>query len=104
MATFELPDQKFCEQELSELKEDIPIIEEEKVTAFETGLLLAQNHTKTTPFWEQIDWTTIYAPEEVRIPIPAYFLRGGKANDLFQHFEEEKEEARKQKDKGKGAL
>lgn len=88
------------EQELAELKKDIPWIEEEKVTTFEIGLLLAKDHTDKTLVWDQIDWTTLWISEQIDIPVPTYFLQARKVKYLVcQYMRQKKDDATK---KGKG--
>ena len=69
--------------------------------AFETGLLLAQDHVDKTPVWDQINRTTLKVPEQVGVYVPAYFLQKGKVKELVhQQMKKKKEDATKKK-KGK---
>ena len=64
---------KTCEEEVNEYRQAIPQLEEDKLLAFESGLLVARDHVDRSKVWDQIDWTTIRIPTNIEASVPLYF-------------------------------
>ena len=77
-----------CESR-SHLSNVIKVIEQEKASNFESGLILARQHTEGYPGWEQIDWSCFKAPARVETPVPPYFLHPGRIKDVMKNFSTE---------------
>ncbi len=75
---------KIAQQDITEYRHDIPRIEEEKLLAFESGLLVARHHVDRFPVWDKIDWTSLKVPANIDAPVPSYSLQQGKIKHLSQ--------------------
>ena len=80
---------KSCEQEIAEYRQDIPQLEEDKLLAFESGLLVAQDHVDRSKVWDQIDWTTIRIPSNIEATVPPYFRQPGKIRKFSLEYDKQ---------------
>ena len=80
---------KACEQEIAEYRQDIPQLEEDKLLAFESGLLVARDHADRSKVWDQIDWTTIRIPSNIEATVPPYFRQPGKIRKLSREYDKQ---------------
>ena len=80
---------KACEEEIAEYRQAIPQLEEDKLLAFESGLLVARDHAYQSKVWDQIDWTTIQIPSNIKATVPLYFRQPGKIRKLSREYDKQ---------------
>ena len=80
---------KACEEEIVEYRQAIPQLEEDKLLAFESGLLVARDHVDRSKVWDQIDWTTIRIPSNIEATVPPYFRQPGKIRKLSREYDKQ---------------
>ena len=80
---------KACEQEIAEYRQAIPQLEEDKLLAFESGLLVARDHADRSKVWDQIDWTTIRIPSNIEATVLPYFHQPGKIRKLSREYDKQ---------------
>ena len=89
---------KACEQEIAEYRHDISQLEEDKLMAFESGLLVAREHADRSKVWDQIEWTTIRIPNNIEATFSPYFRQPGKIRNLAREYDKQCETS-KEKEK-----
>ena len=82
---------KACEEEVEEYRQAIPQLEEDKLLAFESDLLVARDHADCSKVWDQIDWTTIRIPSNIDATVPPYFRQPGKIRNLSREYDKQSE-------------
>ena len=80
---------KACKEEIAEYRQAILQLEEDKLLAFESGILVARDHADRSKVWDQIDWTTIRIPSNIEATVPPYFRQPGKIRKLSQEYDKQ---------------
>ena len=86
---------KAREEEVDEYRQAIPQLEEDKLLAFESGLLVARDHADRSKVWDQIDWTTIRIPSNIDATVPPYFRKPGKISKLSREYDKQCETSKR---------
>ena len=86
---------KACEEEVDEYRQAVPQLEEDKLLAFESGLLVARDHADRSKVWDQIDWTTIRIPSNNDATLPPYFRKPGKISKLSREYDKQCETSKR---------